>query len=252
MDLFDASSLFKVYPLCLPLTNSRRFQSHPAFVISGFDVARLRNVLIQSSVLTRSSLWPSTAEAISTLSSAQLYEAAAMSKKFEPIHNPAVRELLKNVAIVNSSVKGSDQQKKYMLTQLKSSIVFFGCPLIFLTINPNERDSAIALLYCGEDINVNEFDPKLYSAGRRLQLTLQNPVAVNEYFHSMVTGIIETMVKGGMFGEIAHYYGTIEYQGRGTPHMHLAVNSVLYKTDLVRYGSKEQGLQRRFARKRNI
>ena len=44
-----------------------------------------------------------------------------------------------------------------------------------------------------------------------------------EYFHNMITAIIENVLKEGIFGDVNHYYGTIEYQGRGTPHMHLAV-----------------------------
>jgi len=48
-------------------------------------------------------------------------------------------------------------------------------------------------------------------------------LAVIEYFHIMITAIIENVLKEGIFGEVNHYYATIEYQGRGTPHMHLAV-----------------------------
>ena len=54
---------------------------------------------------------------------------------------------------------------------------------------------------------------------------LNNPLAVVEYFHNMVTTIIDTVLKGGMFGELLHHYGTIEYQGRYTPHTHMAVST---------------------------
>jgi hypothetical protein len=46
---------------------------------------------------------------------------------------------------------------------------------------------------------------------------LQNPLAIVEYFHTLVDTIIETVFKQGIFGDLRHYYGTIEYQGRGTP-----------------------------------
>ena len=131
---------------------------------------------------------------------------------------------MKNVSRVGSTAMGSDQKKSHMLAQLKSSIVFYSCPLIFLTINPHERYSPIALLYCGEEIDVQAFQPHLYSIASRLKSTLANPLAVTEYFHNMLMGIIETMLKEGMFGEMSHYYGTIEYQGRATPHTHLAVS----------------------------
>ena len=40
----------------------------------------------------------------------------------------------------------------------------------------------------------------------------------------MITAIIENVLKQGIFGEVSHYYATIEYQGCGTPHTHLAVH----------------------------
>ena len=119
-----------------------------------------------------------------------------------------------------------------MLAQLKSSIVHFGCPLIYLTINPHERYSPIALFYAGEDIDIRKFQSKWYSLSQRLKRTLNNPLAVVEYFHNMITAIIENVLKEGIFGEVNHYYATIEYQGRGTPHMHLAV-SIIYKTFIL-------------------
>jgi len=58
---------------------------------------------------------------------------------------------------------------------------------------------------------------------------LPNPLAVVEYFLNMVRAIIEGVLKRGMFGELVHYYGTIEYQGRFTPHIPMAVSSPILK-----------------------
>ena len=63
----------------------------------------------------------------------------------------------------------------------------------------------------------------------RVRALLQNPLSVVEYFHNMVRVIIEGVLKQGMFGELTHYYGTIEYQGRFTPHLHMAVSSSVFK-----------------------
>jgi len=120
---------------------------------------------------------------------------------------------------------GSDEKKSYMLTELKSSMVYYGCPVIFLTLNPADLHSPISLFYAGEKIDVLQFRPTMHSTSERLRLMLGNPLAVVEYFHNVVNSIIETILKGGMFGELVHYYGPIEYQGRATPHIHLAVFS---------------------------
>jgi len=201
----------------------RRFQAHPAFVVSSFDISRLNHNSLKTNVLARRKTWPATALLLESLTPEQLMEAASQAEKHQPITDPAIQELLKGVARVGSTASGSDERKSYMLAQLKSSIVHFGCPAIFLTINPHERYSPIALFYAGEEIDIRKFQPKWYALSQRLKRTLNNPLAVVEYFHNMIRAIIENVLKAGIFGEVSHYYATIEYQGRGTPHTHLAV-----------------------------
>ena len=107
-------------------------------------------------------------------------------------------------------------------------MVYHGCPFIFFTINPGERHSPIALFYAGEEIDVQTFDPQLYSSSNRWKTMLKNPLTVIEYFHNLIWTIIHTCFKGGMYGELTHHYGTIEYQGWFTPHIHMAVSDSLH------------------------
>ena len=127
-------------------------------------------------------------------------EVASQVEKHQSITDPAIRELLKGVARLGSTASGSDEWKSYILTQLKSSIVHFGCPIVFLTINPYERYSPIALFYAGQDIDIHKFQSKWYSLSQRLKRTLNNPLTVMEYFHNMITAIIENVLKEGIFG----------------------------------------------------
>jgi len=101
-------------------------------------------------VLTRRKTWPATALLLESLTAEQLMEAASQAEKHQPITDLAIRELLKGVARIGSTASGSDERKSYMLAQLKSSIVHFGCPIIYLTINSHERYSPVALFYAGE------------------------------------------------------------------------------------------------------
>jgi len=160
---------------------------------------------------------------LESLSSDDLTAAAAQAENHQPISDHRVRELLKMISRIGSTSPGSDEVKSYYLAQLKSSIVFHGCPFLFFTINPGERHSPVALYYAGTDIDVRSFDSAAYSSSDRLKIMMQNPLAVVQYFHNMVRTIIDTCFLGGMFGDVGHYYGTIEYQGRGTPHIHIAV-----------------------------
>src|SRR5204863_2105033 len=122
-----------------------------------------------------------------SLTMVQLMEVASQAEKYQPIMDSTIQELLKGVACVGSTASGSDERKSYMLAQLKSSIVHFGCPIIFLTINPHEQYSPIALFYASEDIDIRKFQPKWYSLSQRLKRTLNNPLAIIEYFHNMIT-----------------------------------------------------------------
>ena len=128
---------------------------------------------------------------LESLTAEQLMEAASQAEKHQPITDPTIQELLKGVACVGSTASGSNKRKSYVLAQLKSSIVHFGCLIIFLTINPQERYSPIALFYASEEINTRKFQPKWYSLSQRLKRTL----AVVEYFHNMITAIIENILK---------------------------------------------------------
>ena len=202
------------------------FQGLAAFVVASFDISRLNHSYTKTSVLARQKTWPRTELLLASLTSDQLLEAASQAENYQPITDAAVKELLKGVNRVGMKAAGSDERKSYLLAQLKSSIVHFGCPLLYLTINPNERYSPIALLYAGEEIDVRTFQPQMYSLSKRLKSTLKSPLAVVEYFHNMIKNIIDSIIEEGIFGEVSHYYATIEYQGRGTPHTHMAVHGI--------------------------
>ena len=137
------------------------------------------------------------------------------------------------ISSIGSTAPGSEEKKSYKLAQLKSSMVHFDLPVIYLTFNPEENNSPIALLYARENIDVKAFSPQLYVAGERLTMMLENPLAVVEYFHNTINTIIQMLLKGGMFGELVHYYGPVEYLGGGPPHTHLVVYIVqtMYSAD---------------------
>jgi Helitron helicase-like domain at N-terminus len=151
--------------------------------------------------------------------------AASQAAKHKPITDPSVRKLLDKVGTIGSSAPGTEQQKSHDFARMKSATVYFGLPQIFVTFNPADNVSPVALFYAGEKIDVQTFHPKLYSAAKRLGTMLHNPLAVVEYFRNTVDTIVKTMLKGGTFGELVHYHGPVEYLGRGPPHTHLLVIS---------------------------
>jgi hypothetical protein len=175
-------------------------------------------------IRTKQRSWERTQRLLESLTAEDLRQAAFEEQRYHRISNAAVTELLKLLGQIGGTTSGSDEKKSYMLAELKSSFVYYGCPVIYLTINPGDRHSPLALLYAGIKIKVDSFVSDEYSFTERVQSLLQNPLGVVEYFHNMVKAIIEGVIKQGVFGELLHHYGTIEYQGRFTPHIHMAVS----------------------------
>ena len=178
----------------------------------------------QTNIQASRTTWDKTKHMLESLTLEEIQEAARLAEAYKPISNSKVKELLKLINKIGGTATGSDQKKSYMLVQLKSSMVYFGCPLIFITFNPGERHSPISLYYAGEKVDLKSFDSTLYSTSDRFKIMLQNPLAVVEYFHSMIKVIIEKVLQGGLFGGLRHHYGTIEYQGRYIPYIYMAVS----------------------------
>ena len=114
-----------------------------------------------------------------------------------------------------------------------SAVVDHGLPIVFMTLNPGERYSALSLLYAGTEIDITDFVPERFPYLERMRAMLANPLAVIDYFHNTVAAILTAVIEGGMFGEGTRYYGVIEYQGRGTPHIHILVSSIFSRDMLI-------------------
>ena len=196
---------------------------------------RREQTMSKVTVRTRRTTWAKTRQLLESLTSEDLVKAAKEEEQYHRITNTPVLELLKSLGQIGGTTSESDERKSYMLMELKSSFVYYGFPVVYLTINPADRHSPLALLYSGVKINVDNFISDDYSYTERVQTLLQNPLAVVEYFHIMIRAIIDGVLKQGIFGELMHYYGTIEYQGRFTPHMHMAVSFFIEEMKMLTF-----------------
>ena len=198
-----------------------------------FDILRRDYTIKQTSIQTRSKHWATTDTLLHSLTPEQLTDAADQAERYETITNPSIKALLRAVDRIGASALGSDAKRFLMFSCLKSSVIYHCLPIIYLTLNPGDLHSPLALFYAGEEIDITEFLPHDYSPSVRNTRMSQNPLAVVEYFHTTIKTILSTLIKGGLFGEVAHHYGTIEYQGRGTPHIHLLVHPWKSDTSLT-------------------
>jgi len=160
---------------------------------------------------------------LKSLTDKRLANAANEAAQHKPVTDAGVKKLLAMISSIGSTAPGSEEKKSYELAQLKSFMIHFDLFVIYLIFNPEENNSLIALLYAEENIDVEAFSPQLYAAEERLNMMLKNPLAVVEYFHNTINTILRTLLKEGMFGELIHYYDSIEYLERGSPHTHLVI-----------------------------
>ena len=121
--------------------------------------------------------WSVTGPLLESLTNEKLAKAANEAVQHKPVTDAGVKNLLAMVSSIGGTAPESEEKKSYELAQLKSSMVYFGVPVIYLTFNPGENNSPIALLYAGDNIDVKSFSPQLYAAGKRLNTTLANPLA---------------------------------------------------------------------------
>ena len=156
-----------------------------------FDVTRRRQNASKASLQTRSDNWEAIERVLTSLTCEQLLAAADQAQKGQKISDPGVPTLLSHINRIEATSAGSDEKKSHTLTELKSSIVHYGCSIVFLTLNPGDQHSPLVLYYAGQEIDLKTFDPHLWSSTKRLEVVMDNPLAMVEYFHTTIKAIIE-------------------------------------------------------------
>ena len=114
---------------------------------------RRRKSSINVSYHTKSVTWNHNRDILESLEVSDLENAATLSRTQNRIDDSRIRTLLNSVSRTCTNLNGSDERKSYLFVDLKSSIVFFGLPVIFLTLNPGDNYSPLSLFYAGEQID---------------------------------------------------------------------------------------------------
>jgi hypothetical protein len=119
---------------------------------------------------------------------------------------------------------GSTHARAALRTKIHALIYHEGLPSIFVTLNPADIHSPIALYFAGVQIDLDNVQKeKLMDAYKRAEIIASHPVATAKYFHLLITNILNTMITGGVLGPTKAYFGTVESQGRGSLHLHLLI-----------------------------
>lgn len=213
--------------------HDRRFRVHPTFAFVAYSIQQRRQTLASARVQMRRRDFDSVARTLNTITPEDLQRAATEEEQGQPHSNPAIRVLKRHINATSGRVAGSDASRFQLRSQIWSTSVYLNPPTLWITINPDDLHDPIAQLFAGEEIDMDNF---VRTAGpdkvRRSQNIARDPVAAAEFFHFLITTILERLFRitttasrvhseVGVLGRVQAYFGTVECQGRGTLHLHM-------------------------------
>ncbi|CAF4556277.1 unnamed protein product [Rotaria socialis] len=138
--------------------------------------------------------------------------------------NSVLNKLLNHIKTIGGRVMGSAYSHAALRTRNHALIFNLGLPSIFLTLNPADIHSPVALYFAGVNIYLDNIRiEQLMTTYKRAETIASHPVATAKFFHLLITNILDTMIFGGVLGPVKAYFGTVENQGRGSLHLHLLI-----------------------------
>jgi hypothetical protein len=208
----------------------RRFSHDHAFLFLALNAQQRAHVCSMAKFCFRNSI--SSNMNIIQVTGDEIRDAITQLKSKTPVTNPHVIALMKRLKIVTGHAKGSYSSRLAMRSKIQSMNYIYGCPAIFLTINPCDIHSQLAMTIAGQ-----AFDPVTLNGfpvrSERERILASDPVACAKFcnliFESTIQYLLGFFPKDhcfhkkniGIFGKPLAYAGTIEEQGRKALHMHL-------------------------------
>lgn len=202
----------------------QRFEKHHSFIFVMFNVMQRRQACWNASLMASRPYFQETADDLQALTTKEIEAALISATKhtFSLMTNPRINTLVKQIRAVGGNVMGSAYSRSALRTQIHALIFNQGLPSIFMTINPADIHSRIALYFANVDLDLDKILPEtIPSTYQRAQIIASHPVATARYFNVLISSILKCIVEKGALGPIKAYFGTVENQGRGSLHLHI-------------------------------
>lgn len=204
--------------------DDQRFEKHHSFMFIVFNLMQRQQACQNASLMASRPYFRDAAADLQTLTSKEI-EAALINvtnKTFSSVENSRINLLMRQIKTVGGSVMGSAYSRATLRTQIHSLIFNQGLPSIFMTINPADIHSRIALYFAGVNLDLGKILPEtIPSTYERAQTIAAHPVATAHFFNVLISSILKCMIEKGLLGPIKAYFGTVENQGRGSLHLHI-------------------------------
>ncbi|THU83003.1 hypothetical protein K435DRAFT_823066 [Dendrothele bispora CBS 962.96] len=200
---------------------------------------------LQVHFTTSSKRYNSVASSFASLSSETLKNLALRIEKEKYCSTLSEEEkigfhLLKQVNTVAARIPGSQSAKVHIRNEIRSYFGYFGLPHLFFTFNPCAVHSPIfQVIYGDNSVDLNSLYPKLVPRIERAYRLAHDPVAGADFFDFCFKTAFQYLLgwdfktgrstdKGGIFGKLRAFYGTVELTEHGEFHVSHAVKALLY------------------------
>ena len=206
--------------------SDRRFEKHPSFMFVVFNLLQRRDACFHAQLIATRPYFRASANEIQSLNTKDIEIALDSIGKnsYSSRSDSKLNKLMHYLKTIGGRVMGSAYSRTALRTQIHALIFNQGLPGIFLTVNPADIHSPVALYFAGVKLDLDNIQTEqLMTTYKRAEIIASHPVATAKFFHLLITNILETMIVGGVLGPIKAYFGTVESQGRGSLHLHLLI-----------------------------
>ncbi|CAF1543835.1 unnamed protein product, partial [Rotaria sp. Silwood1] len=206
--------------------NDRRFEKSHSFIFVVFNLLQRRDACFHAQLIATKPYFRATADEIQSLKSKDIEIALDnISKKaYHSESNNTLNKLLRHIKTIGGRVMGLAYSRTALRTRIHALIYNQGLPSIFLTLNPADIHSPVALYFAGVPFDLDNIQmDQLMDTYKRAEIIASHPVATAKFFHLLITNILDTMIVGGVLGPVKAYFGIVESQGRGSLHLHLLI-----------------------------
>ena len=137
-------------------------------------------------------------------------------------------KLFNNVHSASVKVQGSKASLYNRRMQLKSEIIKFSLPDIYMTINPADPHNPLLLMLANEKIDLDSCS--IAKSWARMNIVKRNPYAQAKFFDMIISNFISHVLcyspencKEGVLGPVRAYDGVVEANDRGALHGHFLI-----------------------------
>ncbi|KAI0257798.1 hypothetical protein BC834DRAFT_791938, partial [Gloeopeniophorella convolvens] len=199
-----------------------RFQRHPMFPFHAFSLLQRRQILASAKAQISKADFEAIVPLLGGVTREALMHAGEEECRGDNITNPSVEVLCQRVHRTIARVVGSDASRESIRAEIWATVIQYGLPSVWLTINPDDLHDPIVQVFAGKAINLDAFDPLLGpSKSQHAANVASDPYATAKFFNFVVSTIFETLIgvqstpfsahsTPGIFGDTTAYVGVVE------------------------------------------